>query len=94
MSHPGRMVAAPANEGVIMADKRPVHTVPTDGGWTNKRAGSDWASKTFSTKGEAEKAGRVTAQRARTEHISHRRDSTIGDKRSYSNDPLQPRDKR
>lgn len=77
-----------------MADKRPVHTVLTDGGWTNKRAGSNRASKTFSTKAEAEKAGRVTAQRARTEHISHRRDGTIGGKRSYGNDPLLPRDKR
>lgn len=89
-----RTVAPPSTEGADMADKRPVHTVPTSEGWANKREGAARASKTFATKSEAEAAGRATAKRERTEHVSHRRDGTIGDKRSYGNDPFPPRDKR
>lgn len=77
-----------------MADKRPIHTVPTEDGWGNRRAGSDRLSKTFGTKAEAEVAARLTAERDRTEHISHRRDGTIGERRSYGNDPHPPKDKR
>lgn len=76
-----------------MVDKRPIHTVPTDKGWANKRAGSDRASRTFDTKADAEEAGRATAAQSRTEHISHRKDGTIGDRRSYGNDPHPPKDK-
>lgn len=77
-----------------MADKRPVHTVKTDNGWGNRRAGSGRISKEFGTKAEAEKAGRTTAKNSKTEHISHGRDGKIGGRRSYGNDPHPPKDKR
>jgi hypothetical protein len=40
-----------------MADKRPVHTVPHEDGWANKRAGSERASGVYDTKKEAQAAG-------------------------------------
>src|SRR3990172_2616941 len=79
--------------GVIMAAKKPsntnppVHTVRHDDGWANKRAGSDKVSKVFPTKVDAQKAGRVTAQREKTEHIIHTADGKIAARNSYGNDP-------
>lgn len=74
-----------------MTDKRPVHTVTTDRGWGNKREGSDRVSRNYDTKKEAQEAGRETARRARTEHLIHRRDGTIGERNSYGTDPYPPR---
>lgn len=70
---------------------KPVHTVPHDGRWANRRAGSDRVSKTFDTKAEAEAAGRQTARRERTEHFIHKKDGTIGERNSYGNDPYPPK---
>lgn len=69
-----------------MADKRPIHTVPTEDGWANKREGSERVSKRFRTKTEAEQAGRSTARREGAAHVSHRTDGTIGERRSYGTD--------
>lgn len=77
-----------------MADKRPVHTVKTDQGWGNRREGADRVAKHYETKAEAEEAGRGTAKRSHTEHISHKRDGKIGERRSYGNDPHPPKDRR
>lgn len=74
-----------------MADKRQVHTVPTDTGWGNKHAGSDRVSRNYATKKEAQAAGRETARQSGTEHIIHRKDGTIGEWNSYGNDPYPPR---
>lgn len=65
----------------------PVHTVPHDKGWANKRAGAEKVSKVFATKAEAQKAGRTTAMREKTEHIIHKADGKIGERNSYGNDP-------
>ena len=65
----------------------PVHTVPHDKGWGNKRAGAERVSKVFKTKAEAVKAGRETARREKTEHIIHTADGKIGERNSYGNDP-------
>jgi len=65
----------------------PVHTVPHDKGWANKRAGSERVSKVFGTKAEAVNAGRETARRAKTEHIIHTADGKIGERNSYGTDP-------
>jgi len=65
----------------------PVHTVPHDKGWANKRAGSERVSKVFKTKAEAVKAGRETARRVKAEHIIHTADGKIGERNSYGNDP-------
>ena len=74
-----------------MAKKPPVHTVPHDDGWANRREGSDRVSRKFDTKAEAQAAGRRTAINDRTEHVVHRTDGTIGEKNSYGNDPHPPR---
>lgn len=74
-----------------MPDRRPIHTVRTEGGWGNKREGSNRVSKTYDTKSEAQAAGRETARRTKTEHVIHRRDGTIGEKNSYGNDTYPPK---
>ena len=74
-----------------MAKKPPVHTVPYDDGWANRREGASRVSKVFEMKREAQQAGRDTAQRERTEHVIHKQDGTIGEKNSYGNDPRPPK---
>lgn len=68
-----------------MPDKRPIHTVPTDDGWANKREGSQRVSRRFRTKAEAVQAGRSTARREGAAHVSYRTDGTVGERRSYGN---------
>ena len=74
-----------------IADKRPVHTVPTKGGWGNRREGSQRVAKVSPTKVEAQAAGRNTAKASGTEHAVHRLDGTIGEKNSYGNDQHPPK---
>lgn len=74
-----------------MSKNAPVHTVPHDGSWANRREGSDRVSKVFPTKADAEAAGRRTAQNEQTEHLVHKLDGTIGERNSYGNDPYPPR---
>ena len=52
-----------------MADKPPVHTVKTDAGWGNRRAGSNRVAKRFDPKSEVLKAARQTS--SKTEHVIH-----------------------
>lgn len=73
-----------------MPAKPAIHTVPVDGGWANEVEGVKRRGPTFATKKEADAAGRERARRDKTEHISHRRDGTIGDRRSYGSDPIPP----
>ncbi len=78
-------------KGIEMTKKPEVHTVPHGDGWANRRAGSDRVNKVYSTKAEAQAAGRETACREQTEHLIHRRDGTIGERNSYGNDPHPPK---
>jgi hypothetical protein len=64
-----------------------VHTVPHGKGWANKRAGASKVSKVFPTKAAAQKAGRATAMREKTEHIIHTSDGKMGARNSYGSDP-------
>ena len=68
----------------------PIHTIPVDGGWANKPEGATRAGPTYPTRANAEAAGRVRARRDTAEHVSHRRDGTIGDRRAYGSDPNPP----
>ncbi len=70
---------------------RPVHTVPHGDGWANRREGSQRVSNTFSTKAEAQAAGRDMARRDGVEHIIHNKDGTISERNSYGNDPHPPK---
>jgi hypothetical protein len=74
-----------------MADKKNVHTVPTDDGWANKREGATRASNTHARKADAEAAGRAAAKKDGVEHLIHRKDGTIGERNSYGNDPHPPK---
>ena len=73
-----------------MPKKPPVHTVRHDDGWANRREGAQRVGKVFGTKADAERAGRETARRERTEHLIHGRDGKIQERNSYGNDPYPP----
>ena len=65
-----------------------IETYYEDGQWKNKREGTDRAfGAGYSTKAEAEAAGRETAQADRVEHVIKNQDGQIGSKNSYGNDP-------
>lgn len=75
-----------------MARKQAVHTVrDPEGGWINRTEGSQRGFGHAPTKAEAEQVGRESARRRGVEQISHRRDGTFGERRSYGNDPYPPR---
>jgi hypothetical protein len=76
---------------VKSVSNKPIHTVPHEGGWANRREGAERVSRVFPTKDEAQSAGRGTARREHVEHVIHRRDGTIGEKNSYEPDPFPPR---
>jgi len=75
-----------------VARKPAVHTVPhPEGGWINRTEGSERGFGHAPTKEGAEQLGRESAQRRGVEQISHRRNGTIGERRSYGNDPNPPK---
>jgi hypothetical protein len=74
-----------------MPNKPPVHTVPHDGGWANRREGSSRVAKRFDRKADAQAAGRRTAQREKTEHVIHNKDGEVGERKSYGGDPFPPK---
>ena len=67
--------------------KTPIHTVPSDDGWANRREGSDRASSTRDTQAEAIRAARDTALRESVEHFIHGEDRRIRERSSYGHDP-------
>jgi len=71
--------------------KRPVHTVKHEGGWANRREGSNRVSSTHRTQAAAAREGRAAARRDRTEHFIHGRDGRIRERNSYGNDPFPPK---
>jgi hypothetical protein len=74
-----------------MAKKPAIHTVPDgQGGWINRTEGSERGFGRAERKVDAEAIGRESAERRGTEHVSHRRDGTFGERRSYGNDPYPP----
>ena len=65
-----------------------VHTVHSNGHWTNTVEGDDQSSlDAFDTKDEALEAGRAEARRRQTEHVIHNEDGAIAERNSYGNDP-------
>jgi len=69
----------------------PVHTVPYGDQWANISEGSSRHFGVADRKADAERTGRDSAERRGTEHLSHRKDGTIGERRSYGNDPHPPK---
>jgi len=75
-----------------MGQNKPIHTVPDGAGrWINRTEGAKRGFAPASTKKDAEAAGRDAARRRHVEHISHRENGTIGERRSYGNDPYPPK---
>jgi len=74
----------------VMADKKNIHTAPTDDGWANRREGAKRSPSTHDTKAAAQAAGRVAAKKDRVEHLVHKKDGAIGERNSYGNDPHPP----
>jgi hypothetical protein len=74
-----------------IARKPAVHTVPYQGGWANITEGASRHFGVRPTKAAAESVGRDSARGRGAEHMSHRSDGTIGERRSYGGDPYPPR---
>jgi hypothetical protein len=70
---------------------RAVHTIPHDDRWANRREGASRVSRVFSSKAQAEAAGRATARRERVEHLIHNQDGQVAERNSYGNDPYPRR---
>lgn len=73
-----------------MSNKKSIHTVPTEDGWANRRAGGVRASSLHPTKAEAQAADRTAAKSDGVEPHIHKKDGTIGERDSYGNDPHPP----
>lgn len=58
--------------------------------WANEVEGNDRASSVHATKADAVARGRELAIAAKTEHVIHNMDGTIGERNSYGNDPYPP----
>jgi hypothetical protein len=67
-----------------------IHTVHRDGRWHNEVEGGQRASSSHDTREAAVERGRELAINARTEHVIHRMDGTIGQRNSYGGDPYPP----
>lgn len=85
-----RIATAKRVLGLAMAANRPIHTVPTDEGWQNRREGASRGGPIFATKLKAQNAGKAQAMRDKTEHIIHNKNGEIGVRHSYGNDPHPP----
>jgi hypothetical protein len=72
-------------------EKKGQHVVPRNGGWSVRKAGSDKATRTFSTQSEAIDAARKIAQNQGTELYIHGRDGRIRARDSYGKDPYPPK---
>jgi hypothetical protein len=67
--------------------KGDVETYLENSRWKNKVEGSARAANSFDTKAEAQAKGREMARKRKVEHIVRKRDGTIGERKSYGNDP-------
>lgn len=67
-----------------------IHTVHRDGRWYNEVEEGERASSSHDTRAEAVERGRELAINAKTEHVIHNVDGTIGERNSYGNDPYPP----
>jgi hypothetical protein len=63
------------------------HVVPSESGWSVRKAGASRASSTHATQQEAIAAATQIARNQRTELYVHGRDGRIRDRSSYGNDP-------
>lgn len=75
----------------IDIDKPAIHTLPDGrGGWINRTDGSKRGFGRADRKSDAEEIGRQSARRRATDHMSHRGDGTVSERRSYDKRPGRP----
>lgn len=74
-----------------MSRKPAVHTVPYNGGWANRTEGASRVFGVATTQAEAARIGQESARGRGVEWMGHRRNGTIGDRRSYGPDAYPPR---
>ncbi|MEN6326009.1 MAG: DUF2188 domain-containing protein [Syntrophomonas sp.] len=73
-------------------NKKPIHTVSnSNGGWDNKRQGSNRVINHADTKAEAVRNGREQAITDNTEHFIHNKNGQFGQRNSYGNDTFPPK---
>lgn len=72
-----------------MARKNNIHTTydASAGNWRNISEGANRPAKVYSTKQEAQAAGRDTAIQRGVEHLVHNQNGRISMRNSYGNDP-------
>ena len=63
-----------------------IHTVHKNGEWLNEIEDGNELPGSFPTKEAAAAQGRLEAVNAKTEHVIHDLDGTIGERNSYGND--------
>lgn len=64
-----------------------VHTVYKNETWINELEEGNKLQGTYSTKEEAVAAGRDRAKNDKTEHVIHKQNGQIEERKSYGNDP-------
>lgn len=78
-------------QGVFEMSKKGQHVVPSDRGWSVKRAGASKASSVHNTKSGAIAAATQIARNQRTELYIHGKDGRIRERNSYGGDPHPPK---
>lgn len=71
--------------------KKGQHVVPTEGGWSVKKAGAVRASSLHPTQQAAIEAATQLARNQKTELYIHGRDGRIRERNSFGNDPHPPK---
>jgi len=71
--------------------KKGQHVVPSQGGWSVRKAGAARASSTHPTQQEAITAGTTLARNQRTELYIHGTDGRIRERNSYGHDTSPPK---
>lgn len=74
-----------------MGSGRGQHVVPSEGGWSVRKAGSSRATRKFATQQEAVRAATEIARNQGGEVYIHGEDGRIRERNSYGNDPHPPR---
>ncbi|MFN7399903.1 MAG: DUF2188 domain-containing protein [Sandaracinobacter sp.] len=67
------------------------HVVPSEGGWSVRKAGAEKATRTYPTQQEAIERATAIARNQRTEVYIHGRDGRIRERNSYGRDPHPPK---
>ena len=75
----------------MVARKKGVHVTPRGDRWAVVREGSERASSLHDTQAQAEKKGRETARRDKTEFYLHDRQGQIRERDSYGSDSRSSR---